>query len=100
MPSFFRLNPLFKRELEAEVTYRLFLRGEAEAAARVANTLAHRIMPAGRGAVIEAQQDGDKVLIVNSAHGGHLDEWGSTHNPAYAPLRRGVRAAGLRLESE
>ena len=28
----------------------------------------------------------------------HLTEFGSVNNPAYAPLRRGVRAAGLRLD--
>lgn len=27
----------------------------------------------------------------------HLVEFGSVNNPAYSPLRRGVRAAGLRL---
>lgn len=29
----------------------------------------------------------------------HLIEYGSANNPAYAPLRRGVIAAGLRLVS-
>lgn len=29
---------------------------------------------------------------------GHLVEWGSANNPPYAPLRRGVLAAGLRLD--
>jgi hypothetical protein len=29
---------------------------------------------------------------------GHLVEWGSKNNPPYAPLRRGVLAAGLRLD--
>lgn len=28
----------------------------------------------------------------------HLIEFGSVNNPAYAPLRRGLRASGLRLE--
>lgn len=28
----------------------------------------------------------------------HLTEYGSVNNPAYAPLRRGVHAAGLRFE--
>lgn len=31
---------------------------------------------------------------------GHLVEWGSQNNPPYAPLRRGVRAAGLRLDEK
>jgi hypothetical protein len=29
---------------------------------------------------------------------GHLVEYGSVNNPAYAPLRRGTLAAGLRLD--
>lgn len=28
----------------------------------------------------------------------HLIEFGSVNNPPYAPLRRGIRAAGLRLD--
>lgn len=30
----------------------------------------------------------------------HLAEYGSAKNPAYAPLRRAVRASGLRFEEE
>lgn len=29
----------------------------------------------------------------------HLVEYGSVNNPAYAPLRRGIRAAGLKLKA-
>lgn len=29
---------------------------------------------------------------------GHIIEFGSVNNPPYAPLRTGVRAAGLRLD--
>lgn len=29
---------------------------------------------------------------------GHLIEWGSVNNPAYAPFRRAVRSLGLRLQ--
>ena len=31
---------------------------------------------------------------------GHMVEWGSINNPAYAPIRRGVLAAGLRLDEK
>jgi hypothetical protein len=36
-----------------------------------------------------------RVFSVDFA--AHLVEFGSVHNPAYAPLRRGVEATGLRV---
>lgn len=36
--------------------------------------------------------------VINTDFFFHLIEWGSVNNPAYAPMRRGVRRAGLRLE--
>lgn len=35
--------------------------------------------------------------VGNRDFAAHLVEWGSIHNEPYAPLRRGVAAAGLRL---
>lgn len=43
---------------------------------------------------IEAR--GNSVVSTDSF--AHLVEWGSANNPAYAPIRRGVLAAGLRLD--
>jgi hypothetical protein len=37
------------------------------------------------------------VRVVNTKHGWHLQEFGSTRNLVQAPLRRGVIAAGLRF---
>lgn len=37
------------------------------------------------------------VRVVNTKHGWHLQEFGSTRNVVQAPLRRGVLAAGLRF---
>lgn len=37
------------------------------------------------------------VRVVNTKHGWHLQEFGSTRNVVQAPLRRGVIAAGLRF---
>lgn len=42
--------------------------------------------------------DGDDVAVVNTDYAGHLMEWGSRNNAAHAPLRRAVRAAGLKLK--
>lgn len=40
----------------------------------------------------------NSVRVINTDIAAHLIEWGSANNPPYAPLRRAVRAAGLRLE--
>lgn len=42
------------------------------------------------------RDDGERVWTTDIA--GHIIEWGSSRTPPYAPLRRGVRAAGLRLD--
>lgn len=47
---------------------------------------------------VSAFQKGDVVGVKSEDHFAHLIEFGSAKNPAYAPMRRGVRAAGLRLE--
>lgn len=93
----FRPNPNFKREVEREVEFRQALMIPARAAAALANALGHRIMPKGKGPTIKVEADLDGVRIVNHAYGSHIDEYGSANNPAYAPLRRGVRAAGLKF---
>jgi hypothetical protein len=80
--------------------YEAVIAGKAEVAAAQARALAHRIMPAGRGQNIRVEREGTKILVANHDHGGHLDEWGSINNPPYAPLRRGVRSAGLRFREE
>jgi hypothetical protein len=36
--------------------------------------------------------------VGNTDFAAHLVEWGSVNNPAYSPLRRGVRAVGLRFD--
>jgi len=38
--------------------------------------------------------------VINTDPFFHLVEWGSVNNPPYAPLRRGVTAAGLRLDED
>jgi hypothetical protein len=36
--------------------------------------------------------------VMSDDWAAHIVEFGSANNPPYAPFRRGVRAAGLRLE--
>lgn len=96
MPSF-KPNPNFAQELAVEPEYLDVLEEAAERGAEQARDLAHAIMPEGRGEQIVVESDEEGVRIANLDHGGHLDEFGSANNEAYAPLRRGALAAGLRI---
>jgi hypothetical protein len=44
---------------------------------------------------VHARQDGEQTRVVTDDIAGHLIEWGSVNNPAYAPLRRAADALGL-----
>jgi hypothetical protein len=70
---------------------------QAQVAADEANKLRHRVMPRKRNNAVVVEKQAPDVFIVNTDLGGHLDEWGSKNNPAYAPLRTGVRNAGFDL---
>ena len=97
MLSYFRWNPAFMEELDHSPALVATKQSVARSIAENANDIAHRIMPAGKGAVIEVVEDGEDVVVANTAHGGHIDEWGSVKNPPYAPLRRGAEASGVRF---
>lgn len=94
----FRLNRDFERELQAEADTRGALVRAATTVARRAEAARHSIMPRQRSGAIEVEVDGNDVRLANTDHGGHLDEFGSAKNPPYAPLRRSVRGAGIRLD--
>ena len=65
--------------------------------ARAVAEQARQLAPDETGAYRRSiQVDGNRVLTTDPF--GHLVEWGSVHNPAYAPLRRAIRAAGLRFD--
>jgi hypothetical protein len=55
-------------------------------------------MPASHGEQIVVERVGAQVFVVNKDHGAWIDEVGTVQSPVYAPLRRGVIAAGSRLE--
>lgn len=96
----FKPNPNFAQELGAGVNN--VLREAAEKSAEEVRNVKHRIMPKsrGRGSVVVREIDG-RIVLGNTDRGAHLDEFGSKNNPAYQPLRRGIRAAGYRFkESE
>lgn len=95
----FRPNPHFFDELDGQSEMREALKEQAELAKAKAEPLAPRIMRRNPEA-FEVQEDDEGVYLVNADYGAHLAEWGSANSPPTAPLRRGVRAAGLRLEED
>lgn len=66
---------------------------------------AEQLMPRGenerRGhtadSFVVVEQDGEIRVGSTNPSFFHLIEFGSAHNPVYAPLRRAVRAAGMEL---
>jgi hypothetical protein len=85
-------NPLFHKEVEAEIEFRLGIRGIAQAVAKLVQAAA----PFRTGYYklhVKALADG----VVADDSFWHWIEFGSVHNTPRAPMRRGFRAAGLRL---
>jgi hypothetical protein len=103
----FRPNPRLAAQLRAQPDYQRAVAEAAEPARRQVDQLARQAqapwMPktgsgTGDAAVIEQGPDG--VRLVLAGHDAHLVEFGSANNPPHAPLRRGVRAAGLDLTEQ
>lgn len=95
----FKPNLNFPAEIAASGdTYREGLKAAAEPARAMVERFANKVMPRPGAEQIVIEDTGDEVLIVNTDYGAFIDEIGSRNNPPNAPLRRGVRAAGLRLE--
>lgn len=97
----FKPNLALARELRRLPEHRKGLAVATEPArqqvAQLAQVAGAPWMRSGRGDQIKIEVTDDGVFLVNLDHAGHLQEWGSKNNPPVAPLRRGVRAAGLRL---
>ena len=91
----FKANPNLQAELEAEIRARGALVPIARRAAAAADRLAHSAMPRRGFRRIEVGQLEGDVVIANTNHGAHLEEFGLAYTPMYAPLRRGVRSVGL-----
>lgn len=101
----FRANPRLRQELERSLPVRASVAAAANVAARHAALIARQArapwMPrSGADSTITVNVAGDEVRLVNTDHAAHLQEWGGRNNPPHAPLRRGVRAAGLRLDEK
>lgn len=93
MASRFVANRAFEAELKRSPAYKAEMALRAKAGAEAAR----RIAPRGStGDYAESiQVDDNRVLTDDPA--GHLVEWGSVNNPAYAPLRKGAEATGARV---
>lgn len=97
----FRPNRRAVAELKADPRYKRTLTQAASESARMARALAPDGGPhlGYRETVRSGERDG-KVVVESTDPFAHIVEWGSRNNPAYAPLRRGVRAAGLDLHED
>jgi len=96
----FRPNRQARAQLARQPEHKAMLREQAE---RVKDS-AERESPIGetgdyidRFDIVELPT---RMRVSNDDFAWHLTEFGSVNNPAYAPLRRGVRRAGLRLEED
>lgn len=101
--ALFKSNQRLAEELSRQPEYREGLKRAAEPARQQADLMARAarapwMRRRGARRVVDIYEDADEVGIVNTDHAGHLQEFGSRNNPPHAPLRRGARAAGLRLE--
>lgn len=94
----FRINPALRREIERQPEFEAKMLKAAEAV----KDMSERNSPIGEtGDYIHSFKITRRPLRVgNTDFAGHMVEWGSQNNPPYAPLRRGVRAAGLRLSEK
>lgn len=93
----FRPNRNFDRELQRQASYQARLAQAAEPAAEQAKQFA----PVRTGDYrdsIKAVADAEGVRVQATDWKANWIEFGSIHNPVFAPLRKGVRAAGLRFK--
>lgn len=93
----FKRNRRMDEQLKARPQYGAALEQLAQPAAQAARMIAPKRTRRGYATTIRVQRAGLEVRLISTDPFAHLVEWGSANNPPYAPLRRGVRAAGLRL---
>lgn len=98
----FRPNPRLEQQLRVQPKYRAAMRAVAEPARTAAEGFAQAagapwMKRKGAKGLIVVDLTEDGARITNTDHGGHLQEYGSRNNQPHAPLRRGVRAAGMKL---
>jgi hypothetical protein len=93
----FKANENFEKELIEEGDYLSGLASLLTGAIGVVRAMS----PVASGKFrdsIEVEIVDDEVRLGSGDPVAHIVEWGSVNNPPYAPIRRGVRAVGLRLD--
>ena len=94
-----RPNPLFEQEVnnDPEVRAKLYAAaGEGVQAVRLASGGFRNTGHFMRS--LSVQWRNGKPAVHSTDSFAHLIEYGSSKNPPYAPFRRGLRAAGFRVE--
>src|SRR5690242_18374148 len=86
---------LLDRELQRQREYAKAMHAAAEHAAAAVRAEAERFRRTG-DFERSISAEGDRVVTTDAFP--HLIEFGGANNPAYAPFRRGLRAAGFRLD--
>jgi hypothetical protein len=95
----FRPNPNFNRELRDHSGTTDALEAAAEAAGRAVQREQHGFVPNKQASSsVEVEVEDGSVRLRNTDRAALVEEYGALRTPALAPLRRGVRAAGLRLD--
>jgi len=86
-----------QQDLVRQLTGEPALREALRAAGRAVATEAEAAMGQPH-APVRVVDHGHGVRVVNTSADAVLEEWGSARQEPIAPLRRGVHAAGLRLD--
>jgi hypothetical protein len=88
----YRPNPAFEAEVLAEEKFQRGIRKRTKEIAEVVQAVSPRHTGYYKRHV---KAKGDRIVAGDPFW--HIVEFGSVNNPAYAPLRRGMRAAGIRF---
>lgn len=99
MGAFYVANKLFEYQLKLQDDFQDALYEQANAVAAEAKAIAP-VVTGYYQRSIWADKHPFQVTVGSHDPFGHMVEWGSINNPAYAPIRRGVLAAGLRLDEK
>lgn len=95
--SVFTPNPKFLGELAADPASRRVMEGFANTALEFARLESPSKTFSDR---LGVEVNGDEVALVSNWSLWSIIEFGSVNNPPYAPMRRGLEAAGLQLTDD
>lgn len=88
----YRANPFFEEEVRAQAKHQQGMRKITKEAAAVVRS----VSPRKTGYYVRRVKAWGTRVVAGDRF-WHIVEFGSVNNPPYAPLRRGMRAAGIRL---